>query len=254
MYKAIKILDGNAVEVIFSGERVVLPKELQYKVDKYWSKQLEAGREYFNGEVFTLDKIITDKDVTKIIVKETTFAHFLYNRSINGGLGKYEVKTVFATGLVMTSDNKIVLGKMAKHTSRAGKVQLSGGGLEKGDLGENGIFNMKHSVRKEVNEELGLNCQDKQRVKNFNYYCTVAGDGENVAIVYKIQLLEKADDFLQRYNKFLNELKNKKEKAEFENIIFLNRNSNDTKFFIEKNRLNFASYLEELLQYSLSEA
>jgi 8-oxo-dGTP pyrophosphatase MutT (NUDIX family) len=157
------------------------------------------------------------------------------------------VYTVFSSGLVVTSDDKIVLGKMAQHTSRAGKMQLSGGGLEYGDLDENSIFDMKHSLSKEIEEELGIDINDNDLINYVKFHCLKSGGNGNIAVVYQIDLKLSAKEFLQKYILFTEQLNQKNILSEFEKIIFVSATESDIEKFAKKNKNKIADYIPGVL-------
>ena len=61
---------NKKVVVQFSGEEISLPDDLRGKIMEYWEAQIKSGRKYFNGEVFTLDEIVTGDKIIEIIVKK----------------------------------------------------------------------------------------------------------------------------------------------------------------------------------------
>ncbi len=239
---------NKKVVVQFSGEEISLPDDLQGKIMKYWETQIESGRKYFNGELFMLDEIVKGDEVIKIIVQKTNFAHFLYNRKVDSELGKYNINTVFSSALVVTKDNKIIVGAMSEHTSRAGILQLPGGGLEDGDLDKNNIFDMKHSMQKELMEELGIDSDDDNRVGQIKFHCIKKGNNGNIAVVYLVQLKETSEEFLQKYNIFTQKLKENGEIPEFKNIIFIEQNKKDIEKFIKINEEKLADYMSAVLR------
>jgi 8-oxo-dGTP pyrophosphatase MutT (NUDIX family) len=193
-----------------------------------------------------VDGMVENSDKFKINVVRTSFAHFLYNRKIDDNLGKYNINTVFSSGLVITKDDKIILGKMGKHTSRAGILQFSGGGLENGDLREDGIFDMRHSLEKEIKEELGIDLRDKKRIKQTKFYCTKVGGNGNIAIIYRVDLEETIDEFKQRYNLFVTNLQ-KNKKAEFDEIVAVSKDRKIIEEFIDKNINKMVDYMPNVL-------
>ncbi len=234
--------------VRYINKEIILPDDLQNEIDKYWKSQIKDGRKYFNGELFALDEVIENKNKFEISVLKTNFAHLLYNRKVEHDLDKYNVNTVFSSGLVITRDNKIILGKMGEQTSLAGKLQFSGGGLEFGDLGKDGIFDMRHSLNKELGEELGINVFDKDYVEQMNFYCIKSGGNENIAIVYKINLKNSSEAFLQKYKLFTEQLNKNNILPEFEEIVFVSMKTNNIEEFIKNNKNEIADYISGVLR------
>ncbi len=232
--------------VIFDGISVNLPNALQKKINKYWDKLASEGRQYFNGEIFSLKKIKEKKDGIKILMLRTSFAHYLYARKSEKDLGVYSLKTVFSSCLIITNDEKILLGKMGKHTSLAGRYQLIGGGLDDNDLKDN-IFDMKHSAIKELNEELGIDAGNKHIVRKMKIAYLKTGGNNNIAIIYKVMLNKTADEFFKYYKKFEKRLQAKNELPEFAEVIALPMEKMSIENFISKNKNIMAEYLPKVL-------
>ncbi len=241
-----KLNNNKKIIVRFDGKTIVLPIDLQRKVEENWRKLLANDKKYFNGEVFSIKDIKKSGDKITITVRKTNFAHYLYNRKVDSNLGKYNLRTAFASCLLLTKDNKIIFGKIGAHTSLAGRYQLIGGGLNSDDLNRD-VFDMKHSVIREVNEELGINLNDKNLVKSFMPAYLKTGGNGNVAVVYKVLLNKSAEEILADYEKFVKKLKKVKELPEFSKIVFLSRNGKEVKKFINENEKIMAEYLPLVL-------
>ncbi len=242
-----RLNDDKKITVCFDGKAIVLPINLQRKIEENWRKLLASGKKYFNGEVFSIKDIKKSGAKITITVRKTNFAHYLYNRKVDSNLGKYNLRTAFASCLLLTKDNKIIFGKMGAHTSLAGRYQLIGGGLNNDDLNGD-VFDIKHSVIREVNEELGINLNDKNLVKNFmSVYLKTGGNG-NVAVIYKALLNKSAEEILADYEKFVKKLKKVKELPEFSKIVFLSLNKKKVEKFISENKKIMAEYLPLVLR------
>ena len=224
-----------------------LSKNIQKRIDDHWKELLSSGREYFNGEVFNLTKLEQKNSEISITIQKTNFAHFLYTRNVERKLGKYRLRTVFASCLVITSDDKIILGKMGEHTSLAGRYQLVGGGLDNNDL-KGDIFDMKHSAVKELGEELGISASNKDIVRKFKVAYLKTGGSGDVAIIYKVELNKTAEELLKQHKKFEKDLKKKGETPEFSEVIALPQNRKAIEKFINDNKDTIANYLPAVLQ------
>ena len=144
--------------VRFSNREVRLPKEIQSKIDAYWDEILASGKSYKRGEVFTVTRKEATEKAINILVEKTDYAHYLYCQNIDT-LGEYGVHIIHTASLVDTSDGKTLIGKMGEQTARSGIHQLCGGGIDHADLKE-GIFDFEHNIKKELQEELGIDVAD----------------------------------------------------------------------------------------------
>jgi 8-oxo-dGTP pyrophosphatase MutT (NUDIX family) len=233
--------------VRFNGEIVELPEDLQGEVDKYWRESLANGKNFFNGEVFAIKDVRNEKENIEIIVRRTNFAHFLYARQKGEKLNKYRLRTVAAAALILSNDNKIVLGKMGEHTSLAGRYQMVGGGLDDKDL-QGGIFDLRHSLNKEIQEEIGLDVMKNDFVESLNVCCIKIGGNNNIAIIYKVILNQTGEEFLKHYKNFINRLQDKSEIPEFLEVHVLSNDKKDIEHFIKINGEKMSEYLPGILR------
>lgn len=220
--------------VRFSNKEVILPSEIQEKIDTYWDELLKSGKSYKRGEIFTVTKKEEFEDHIEMLVEKTDYAHYLYCQDVST-LGEYGVHIIHTAALVDTTDQKTVLGKMANHTSRAGIYQLCGGGIDNDDL-RGDIFDFDHNITKELHEELGIDVKDRQRVKSFELaYFKEGGPTDKMTAVYRVVLNEASSDFIKRYNNFVLQLQKKDEKPEFSEIVLLDKNKGSfAKFFSQQ--------------------
>src|SRR3989344_7568639 len=175
--------------VRFSNKQVMLPPSLQDKIDAYWDSLLQSGKSYRRGEVFTVTKKEIMSDRIEVLVEKTDYAHYLYCQNVDT-LGKYGVHIIHTATLVETADGKIVFGKMGDHTSRAGIYQLCGGGIDNEDLRDD-IFDFDHNIRKELQEELGIDTGDQSRIESFDpTYLKEGGPTDKMTVVYRVILNE----------------------------------------------------------------
>lgn len=235
--------------VRFSGALIDLPVEWQEKVDMYWQSLIDSGKTYTRGEVFSVVRIEEKRDAYEIFMKKTDYAHYLYCHNIDREMGGYGTRVVFTACLVETSDKKIVFGKMGEHTARAGLYQLAGGGIDDVDL-KDGIFDLKQNISREIVEELGLDLNDHACIKNFSEnFLIQGGKSQSTAIIYHLELNRTSEEFLGKYDSFIEELKQRNENPEFHSIVFLEKSKVKVDQFFEKNRENCAEYMEPLLVY-----
>lgn len=220
--------------VRFSNKQVTLPQDIQNKIDAYWDELIESGKDYRRGEVFTVTKKDETDGVIEMLVEKTDYAHYLYCQNFNN-LGNFGVHIIHTAVLVDTADGKTILGKMGKHTSRAGIFQLCGGGIDDNDL-RGDVFDFDHNISKELKEELDIDTEDKERVKNLRQaYFKEGGPTNKMTVVYKIELVETSREFLKKYAKHAEHLIQNGKNPEFEEIIVLAKNKKEIQDFFSKN-------------------
>jgi len=234
--------------VRFSNKEIILPQDIQEKIDAYWNELIVSGKQYKRGEVFT----VTQKDIAdntiNILVEKTDYAHYLYSQNIDS-LESIGVHIIHTAALVETSDDYFIFGVMGHQTSRSGTYQLCGGGIDNDDLrGE--YFDFTHNITKELVEELNIDVTDKVRVTHFEKsYFKDGGPTDKMTVIYWVILNETKAEFLEKYNRFVEYLKSKNELPEFERVITLKKNKNEIQKFFFKENIVFDEYMKPLFSY-----
>lgn len=238
----ISLLD-KPISIRISGEKVQLPATLQVLVDDNWRRLLEDKPQLHNGEVFTVSEVIETEDLIEILLTETRYAHYLYDREF-GGLDQYSVHIIHSATFVMTADGKLVVGEMAPHTSLSGIIQCSGGGIDFGDITDR-IVDIEHSTAKELSEELGIDAYDKNRVESFEpKYFKTGGDRGVMVILYVLRLKEDAREFDKAYEEYIDKID---EDPEFSRLFYVDLEKKSVKTFLSRYGHLCNEYLEAFL-------
>lgn len=233
--------------VRFSGKKTPLPQGIQEKIDTYWDELFQSGKNYKRGEVFTVTEKVVLGDCIEILVEKTDYAHYLYCQNIDT-LGEYGVHIIHTAVLVETSDDKTIFGRMGEHTSRSGIYQLCGGGIDNDDLKDD-VFDFEHNIEKELQEELGIDIGDKQRIKLFDLaYFKEGGSTDKMTVVYRVVLNETSAEFMKRYNDFVLQLQKNGEQPEFDEIIVLDKNRRAFSHFLNQKDIKLDEYMEPLFE------
>lgn len=239
--------------VRFSNQTIELPVEWQEKIDTHWQSLIDSGKTYTRGEVFTVTKNREENDTYQILVEKTDYAHYLYCQNIDPDMDGYGIRVIFTSCLVETLDNKTIFGIMGEHTARSGIYQLAGGGIGNSDI-KDGIFDLKGSIANELREELDIDIDDIERVKEFDEaYIKQGGKTKKIAVVYRVRLNETADEFVEKYDAFAKELNKNGEKPEFGNIVILDKTNKTIHDFFNTHRNECDEYMEPLLTYAYSQ-
>ena len=234
--------------VRFSNKSVILPLDVQKKIDAYWDELFQSGKTYKRGEVFTVTKKESFDDRLEILVEKTDYAHYLYCQNVDT-LGEYGVHIIHTAVLVETSDMKTIFGKMGEHTSRSGIYQLCGGGIDNDDL-RDGIFDFEHNITKELREELGIDVNDKQRVGTFELaYLKEGGPTDKMTVIYRVVLNETSEKFMEQYDAFVRQLQVSGETEEFGEIVALDRNKISFDNFFNQEGIKLDEYMKPLFEY-----
>jgi 8-oxo-dGTP pyrophosphatase MutT (NUDIX family) len=238
--------------VRFSGKAVALPENVQRDIDRYWNGLMAVGRPYRRGEVFTVTRKEETEGVIEVLVEGTDYAHYLYSQNV-GGLGEYATRVIHTSALAFSSDGYVIFGEMGKQTSQAGIFQCCGGGIDNDDL-RGDVFDFDHNIAKELREELGIDVSDTERVVGFGKaYFKEGGPRDAMTVVYRVDLAETAEEFMRRYQAFVDDLLAQGELPEFGELVVLSFERNAFGEFFEKRRERCDEYMEPLFNFLLEE-
>lgn len=231
--------------VRFSGERVVLPEATQAKINAFWDMLVESGKKVTRGEVFTVTRVERDEvsGRMKVLVELTDYAHYLYCDRVDAVCDGFPVRIIHPSVLVETVDDQIVFGVMGEETARAGMYQMSGGGLEHGDVVD-GVFDVSRRAAEELVEELGLDAHGSSfegaRVQSFGpAYFKSGGHNEKMTVVYRARIMETAAEFREAYDTWAHDEIKAGRTPEFARIVTLARTKDALMDFVEQSDAQF---------------
>lgn len=238
---------NNNIKVYYTNQKKPLPIEYSERVKKHWETLLNSGKKFFNGDVFTINKIEASEGKANIFVGLTDYAHFLFTINKNT-YEEDDCRVIYTSVLIVTSDNKFAIGVMNEGTAFPNKLQFIGGGVDKDDIkGE--ILDLGHNIKKEILEELGIDAEDKSIVGSLQACLLKSGGEDNfLSAIFRMELLIDENELryiLDRHNKSL-ELQNKMQ--EIKSLIFINATMEAVKEFVIKDERkkdgNLAAALE----------
>lgn len=224
---------SNNIKVYYTNKRKLLPVVYSEKVKKHWETLLSSGKSFFNGDVFTIDKIETSQSAVNIFVGLTDYAHFLYSINKNSHEDE-DCRVIHTSVLIVTNDNKFAIGEMNEGTAFPNKLQFVGGGIDKNDIkGE--TLDLEHNIKKEILEELGIDSEDKTIVRSLQpCYLKSGGDDNFLSAIFKMELLigeGRLRSLLKKHNESL-ELTNKMQ--EIRSLIFVDATKEAVREFATK--------------------
>lgn len=213
------IIDNN-IRVYYNGKKVVLPSQYVADCEAYWLSLMKTGKKYFRGDIFTVSEVIQSQDNITLTVELTDYAHFLHTIHKN----KYEerdCRVIYTSVLVETADGKYVIGVMGEDTFAPQKLQLFGGGIDKGDL-KGYEIDLEHSAKKEIAEELGIDVSDKTIIKDFRPYLLKEGGRSNFfSAIFKLNLLIDETSLIKRFENHNRGLLLQGIKPELSSLLFV---------------------------------
>jgi len=139
-------------------------------IDAHFEAQRRIKPGMWNGRVLLAHALEIDRDCVRARYFETDFASFLAWRDF--GFADDCVRNCFALGALQGSDGAFVMGVMSQGTMNAGKIYFPGGTPDLNDV-EGARVNLEASVRREVQEETGLD--PAQFDIDSGWHCILAG-------------------------------------------------------------------------------
>ncbi len=219
------------IEVYYDNSKILLPEEYSNKVEEYWNDLIRKGKKFFRGDCYTIEDIEKSKESIRINVKLTDYAHYLYtvHRSFSTEL---DCRVISTSALIETLDGRLVLGEMNSNTAAPGKLQFTGGGIDKEDIiGD--CIDLRGNIKKEIFEELGIDTNNEKFVKSLEPSYLVSGGKHNfLSLVFKINLLISEKEVLDIFNSHNDILKSKQIIPEFNSLAFIHKNKTSIEEFI----------------------
>lgn len=212
-------IDDN-IRVCYTGRKVVLPPKYIADCEAHWLLLMKTGKKYFRGDIFTVNEVIQSQDNITLAVELTDYAHFLYTIHKNV-YEEHDCRVIYTSALVETADGKYVIGVMGEDTFAPQKLQLFGGGIDKGDLKGDEI-DLEHSIKKEIAEELGIDANDSKVVKQFRPYLLKEGGRSNFfSAIFKLNLLIDETSLTKRFESHNRSLLLQGIKPELSSLLFV---------------------------------
>ncbi|GAB3798823.1 hypothetical protein [Virgibacillus kimchii] len=235
---------NKAVEVKYTQQSVPLSLDRKREVEKFWAEVNEGGS-FYRGEAFHVDAVMENEHAFRIMLKQTDYAHYLH--TVRNHITDEEgCRIVFGAGLAETKDKKFVFGEMAEHTAYPGRLQCAGGGLSWEDVKGND-FDMKHSVLRELQEEMGI--VEQTHVETCTpVYLKSGGTHDFFVILYHIKLQLTEKEVINMYGDFADSLSAAGEQPEFQQLIFLENNKETITHFFETDERQCVDYLKPFLK------
>lgn len=233
------------VKVVSAQRPVQLSAARQKDVEEFWSDINKDGI-FHRGEVFTIESVTEEKDMYRILLNTTDYAHYLH--SVKNNISDMEsCRTIFAAGLVETTDSKFIIGEMASNTAYPGRLQCAGGGLSYEDMIDD-RFDLEKSVLREVSEELAVD-QEKHveqcrplLIKDIHVH-------DSLVVLYHIKVNLSEDELRNNYQRYVDELTKNNEIPEFQKIISLDNDKAAVHSFFDNDERTKDDYLEPFLKY-----
>lgn len=150
----IELCNIERVEIVLEPFAWPFAVDRRTDIDGHFADLRRERPELWNGRVLLLHRYAISNGVLSGGCFETDYASFIAWR--DWGFPDRSVRNFFAVAALRAADGAFVLGEMAPHTAGAGQICFPCGTPEPADLGWRGTFDLAGNLRRELQEETGL--------------------------------------------------------------------------------------------------
>jgi ADP-ribose pyrophosphatase YjhB (NUDIX family) len=153
----IRVVPIERLELAVAPRRWAFADERRAEIDAYFAALRRQKPALWNGQVLLLHEHVLVDRVLRGTCFATDYASFLAWRDWD--FPDRSVRNFFAMGALRSSDGAFLLGVMNAHTANAGRIYFPGGTPDPDDVVD-GKVDLDGSVRRELQEETGLDTAD----------------------------------------------------------------------------------------------
>lgn len=126
-----------------------------------WERDHAANPALFNGDFFMAEAAEIVDGVFNARYRRTRFDTMMHWKKNPSSVKPWHV---FGVGVMVSSDNKLIAGRMSGSTSAAGRVYFPAGSFDEDDV-QGEMIDIDGNMRREVKEETGI---DLMQAKGFD--------------------------------------------------------------------------------------
>lgn len=238
-----KIYGYKEMEFVIQKKTLELPIEYVEKVNENWKREMDAGKAYTNGKIYTMTAANILEEKIQIFVQETNFAHYLYSKGI--AIDENSCRSMAANVLFVTSDNYLVLGKMSGSTSLANKVKFIGGAFDESDFCDE-IVDIKRCITREVKEEVGLDLNDSKTVIDVKPIAILTREKFSfVNTLFLVDIKFDKSELEQRFIEHKTSLEFAGEESELSKLMYIRNDSTSIFAFLQDESVLMIDYMRD---------
>ena len=134
-------------------------------IEADWARRRAANPRLFNGRTILGTRWQVSEDRLSITCREVGYASLLHWLDMYGRAHEEKARDLrppggdihfFANAVIVGSDGRVIMGRMAPHTYNAGHVYMPSGSFDPDDFDVGGVADFAGNMRREVLEETGL--------------------------------------------------------------------------------------------------
>lgn len=188
-------VQSHHLRVIQAGWQYAI--EQAAEIAAHWQHRLAQNPGFFNGPIHLLREWKIDNGHFTGDLLRTDFASFLYWREHDHP--DRSVRDCFGSGLLRSSDEKIILGRQSPGHINSGLTYFPGGFIDHRDVDADATVDVAASVSREITEELGF--APGTFVSRPGAYLTLEGQLLSIAIDHVSPL--SADELVRMARSFI---------------------------------------------------
>ena len=125
-------------------------------IDENWQQEVAANPNLYDGEIYLAPQARLQDGVLSASYQRTSFRSLLYWRKDERADKPFHI---FGSGVIVSSDNRLLLGQMAAHNAVGGRIYFPAGSNDDQDI-VSGQVDFAGNARREVLEETGIDLND----------------------------------------------------------------------------------------------
>ena len=140
-----------------------------------WTRDHAANPALFNGAFFMAEAAEVVDGVFDARYRRTRFDTMMHWKKNPSSMKPWHI---FGVGVIVSSDNKLIAGRMSGSTAAAGRVYFPAGSFDEGDVVEE-IIDIDGNMQREVKEETGI---DLAQAKRFDRNIHLVAANRSIAL------------------------------------------------------------------------
>lgn len=131
----------------------------QSQIDENWQQEINSNPTLYDGEIYLAPRVSFSNGVLHADYQRTSFRSLLYWRKDKTSDKPFHI---FGSGVIVSSDNRLLLGQMASHNAVGGRIYFPAGSNDDQDIVD-GEVDFAGNARREVLEETGIDLNNAAR-------------------------------------------------------------------------------------------
>jgi hypothetical protein len=182
-----RVFEVASVRLMTGMQPWTFAVENEDAIESHWKARKQAQPNFFNGAVLVLASYsVTAERCLEARFLRTDFKSFLYWRE--SGWPDRTVMDAFGSAVIFSAEGKLLVGQQRDGHLNGGLCYPPSGFIDAKDIAADGSIDIDHSVRREIDEELGLDGDQLQRRPG--YVVTLAGPVLSIGVPFDARLAD----------------------------------------------------------------